>query len=105
MNTTLYLEDYSKEQMREIFYSRAKENGYVIEEGLETVVEGYLIREKENARSDFGNARGVRNCYERVVKRMNARICSQIKDSLSDEDLAKITDKELNTILKEDIVE
>lgn len=105
MNTTLYLEDYSKEQMREIFYSRAGENGYVIEEGLETVVEEFLLQEKENARSDFGNARGVRNCYERVVKRMNARICAQMKDSLSDEDLEKITDKELNTILREDIVE
>lgn len=105
MNTTLKLEDYSQAQMREIFYQRAAENGYVIEAGLEELVEERLWEEKERAKSDFGNARGVRNVYEKVVKRMNARICAQIQDSLSEEELQKLDDRELNTILREDIVQ
>lgn len=102
MNTVLKLEDYNRKQMREIFYQKAKEGGYEVEPGLETIVEDYLMKEKQLARSDFGNARGVRNCYEKVVRRMNARICAMEQDSLTEEDLQKIPDVVLNTIRRED---
>ena len=105
MNTVLNLEDYSKEQMREIFYQKAKEGGYRVEENLESFVEDFLMREKQKAKADFGNARGVRNCYERVIKRMNARICAMEADVLTDADLQKIPDEVLNTIRREDIEE
>ncbi|MGN0366114.1 MAG: AAA family ATPase [Suilimivivens sp.] len=105
MNTVLNLEDYSKEQMREIFYQKAKEGGYQVEENLESFVEDFLMREKQKAKADFGNARGVRNCYEKVIKRMNARICAMEADVLTDADLQKIPDEVLNTIRREDIEE
>ena len=103
MNTVLKLEDYSKVQMREIFYRKAREGGYQMEQNLETFVEEFLMKEKQKSRTDFGNARGVRNCYEKVVKRMNARICAMENDIPTDAELQKIPDDVLNTIRKEDI--
>ena len=105
MNTVLKLEDYSKVQMREIFYQKAREGGYQVEKGLESFVEEYLMREKQKSRTDFGNARGVRNCYEKVIKRMNARICAMEAGMPTDADLQKIPDDVLNTIRREDIEE
>lgn len=103
MNTVLKLEDYGRKQMREIFYQKAKDGGYEIEPGLESVIEDYIMKEKQGAKSDFGNARGVRNCYEKVIKRMNARICAMEADTLTEEDLQRIPDAVLNTIRREDI--
>lgn len=102
MNTHLCLPDYSKEQMRQIFYQMAKDEGYEVEAGLETYVEDFL-EDKKRSNKDFGNARGVRNCHEKIVKRMNARICLLLSDTLTEDELKNVKDDILNTIKKEDI--
>ena len=103
LNTKLTLEDYSLEDMVRIFYKKAELEGYKIEAGLEECVANYIAREQENAYPDFGNARGVRNCFEAVVKRMNARLAAKDEILLSQAQLQLLSDEEICTIRREDI--
>lgn len=102
LNTKLVLEDYSLEQMVHIFYKKAETEGYLIENGIKDYVSEYLAAEKKKAYPDFGNARGVRNCFESVVKRMNARLSSCENTFLSDRKLQSLSDEEIRTIRKID---
>ena len=103
LNTKLILEDYTMEQMVEIFYRKAESEGYRLEEGLQDCVAEYIRKEMQKAYPDFGNARGVRNCYEKVVKRMNARLASYEDTMPSEAHLQKISDEDLSTIRRGDI--
>ena len=102
LNTKLVLEDYSLEQMTDIFYNLAKAKGYLIEQGIEEIVSKYLAEQKRNYHSDFGNARGVRNCFETVTKKMDARLASGDDLYLSTIQLQELSDEELKTIRKID---
>lgn len=73
MKTVLQFDDYSLDEMCHIFYSYAKENDYVMEPGLETVVRDYIEQKRAEA-EDFANARGVRNCFEEVVINQAVRL-------------------------------
>ncbi len=103
LNTKLILEDYTMEQMVEIFYRKAESEGYRLEEGLQDCVAEYIRKEMRKACPDFGNARGVRNCYETVVKKMNARLASYEDTLPSDSHLQQISDEDISTIRREDI--
>ena len=103
LNTELTLEDYSLEEMVRIFYKKAELEGYKLDEGLEDCVAAYIEREQEAAYPDFGNARGVRNCFETVVKRMNARLAANDEGFLSETQLQQLSDEEISTIRREDI--
>ena len=73
MKTVLSFEDYSLDEMCAIFCNYAKENDYELETGLEGIVRSYIEQKKE-ATDDFANARGVRNCFEEVVKNQAVRL-------------------------------
>jgi len=103
LNTKLTLEDYSLEDMVQIFYKKAELEGYRIEEGLEACVAEYISRAKAEAEADFGNARGVRNCFENVVKRMNARLAANDTGILSEAQLHQLSDEEISMIRREDM--
>ncbi|MBQ7927071.1 MAG: AAA family ATPase [Lachnospiraceae bacterium] len=103
LNTKLTLEDYSMEEMVRIFYKKAELEGYRLDKDLKDCVAAYITREQEKAYPDFGNARGVRNCFEAVVKRMNARLAANGEILLSERKLQQLSDEELSTIRREDI--
>ena len=63
---------------------------------------GFLLKEMKKAGPDFGNARGVRNCFEAVVRRMNARLISGEEYFFTEEQLRSLSDEEISTIRKED---
>lgn len=103
MNTTIVFEDYTKEEMREIFYFMAKKNHYIIEEGIDGDIEEYL-EEIKNTVDDFANARTVRNVFERVVTNVSTRVKKKLGDfaSYTDEALEAMK-AELCTITKDDL--
>ena len=82
---------------------KAELEGYRIEEGLENCVAAYISRAKAEAKADFGNARGVRNCFESVVKRMNARLADNAAGVLSETQLYQLSEEEISTIRREDM--
>lgn len=60
----LLFEDYTLDEMTDIFYSMVIRDGLKISDDIRNVVRSTL--EKKSQSTDFGNARGVRNIYEKV---------------------------------------
>lgn len=95
MKTLVYFEDYTLDEMCQIFCNTVEENKCRIESGLETVIREYISREKDK-KEDFGNARGARNCAEEVISRQRLRVYE------GNNNPETLTDEELYTIRKVD---
>lgn len=75
-NKYFYFEDYNGEQLMEIFRSMCRKNGYTLDQEAETyAVEGFRDL-YENRDENFGNARDVRNIFERAVTRQADRVAA-----------------------------
>jgi len=75
-NKYFYFEDYTGNQLMEIFRSMCKKNGYVMDEETEKfTADGFqaLYAERDQ---NFGNARDVRNIFERAVSRQADRVAA-----------------------------
>ena len=98
----VYFEDYSTDELVDIFFSMLKtwnKEGVRIEEGVEEDVRR-LIEKRKAEKSNFGNARGVRNVIEAVQRNMEARVVQEIKSGkiLSDEELTMIKKPDLTIV-------
>ena len=72
LKTRLDFEDYTPEEMVEIFKQTIDRSGMLLEEGVEALALSYFdIKSKENG---FGNARGVRNTFEELVEKIDEYI-------------------------------
>ena len=85
--------------MVDIAVEMIKKNGCMLEKEELKETLGELI-EKHYGKKDFGNARGVRNLIEAVLRRQNVRIASLLQ-----EDGSKVTNEMLVTIMEQDILE
>lgn len=75
-NRFLFFADYSAKEMLDIFDMRCKKSGYALDEETHKLLEGYLQKFSEN-NLNFGNARGVRNLFERAVSAQANRLAKQ----------------------------
>ena len=75
-NRFLFFADYTAKEMMEIFDMRCKKSGYMLDEDTHQLLEGYLKRFADNNLT-FGNARGVRNLFERAVSAQANRLAKQ----------------------------
>jgi len=87
-NRFLRFEDYSPEELLAIFKMRCEKNCYVLDEEAAGLVRD-LIQEENRDPKSFGNARGVRNVFERILVCQAGRLADQ--ESVSREDLMKLT--------------
>lgn len=86
-------EDYSEEELMEIFQYILKQRGLTWEEGVLEAARQLIAQRKKEVK-DFGNARGVRNIAEDIIRKKNSRIVKMLggKNELpSKEVLATIT--------------
>ena len=90
-------EDYSEEELLEIFQYMLQQKNLVLEEGALKDV-ALLLRERKKQVKDFGNARGVRNIVEDIIKRKNSRVMKEFNQTKETP-----TREALTTIKKEDI--
>lgn len=91
-NKYLNFEDYSSEEMYKIFESQCKKSCYDLDEEAQIAIKAYFkICELRSA--SFGNARGVRNTFEKILTAQANRL------SL----LETITRDDLTQIKKEDV--
>ena len=73
-NKYFFFEDYDGAQLMEIFRSTCKKNGYTLsKEAEEWAVEDFKDL-YENRDENFGNARDVRNLFEKAVSRQSDRV-------------------------------
>ena len=94
-NKYIDFEDYTQDQLLEILRMMAEKAGMTIQEEALTLVREYLMDMEEEKRHDFGNARGIRNVFERIVTNQANRLVSLGEPSL----------EQLKTILPEDVWE
>ncbi len=98
-STEIYFEDYSSEDMLEIIKKMANDRTNSMY--FKSEVEAYLLElfqkklEKEN---DFGNARGVRNVFENIIRMKNTRTAEMISQGINP------TKEEMYTFELEDVI-
>ena len=85
-NRFLLFEDYTPEEMFEIFKMRCGK-GYVLAPDAEPLVRDYIA--EESADGSFGNGRGVRNIFEHILVAQNNRLAKM--DSVTRDDLMTLT--------------
>ena len=92
-NRFLHFEDYTVAEMTDIFMMRCKRSGYSLTEADKEALRAILQTESQDVKG-FGNARGVRNLFERAIACQADRL-SKGKEALSREALMRITAEDL----------
>lgn len=87
-NRYIFFPDYSAEELSEIFFSIAKKQEYTMKEEVKQYVRDRLQDVVNDKPKDFGNARYVRNLFERVVQTQANRLAKE--SSLSKNMLTEI---------------
>ena len=73
-NKYFFFEDYSAGQLLDIFRSMCKKNGYTLSKEAEEWAEQDFKDLYDNRDENFGNARDVRNLFEKAVARHSDRV-------------------------------
>lgn len=88
-NRYVKFDDYSEDELYQIFMQQARKFDYRLAPDAEAALHELLAREIATRANDFGNARFVRNLFEKVIERQAVRL-SQCGRPSADE-LALIT--------------
>ena len=91
-NRFLLFDDYTTDEMVEIFRMQCKKGCYQLTEEAQPLIRDYIA--EESADDSFGNARGVRNLIEHVLVAQNNRLAT----------MEKITREDLMTITADDVL-
>ena len=92
-NKYFYFEDYTGEQLFSIFQSMCGKNGYTLGNDGSEYCRTYLNTLYEERDENFGNARDVRNLFERSVARQADRVAAL--ESPTREQLMELTAEDL----------
>lgn len=92
----IHFTDYTPDEMYRIFEGMCKKNQYIISPAVEPMIKNKLNNMYQRRDENFGNARDVRNVYEKIIKKLNLRLY-QIKKSGQ-----QLSKEMLMTILPED---
>ena len=87
-NRFLHFEDYTLDEMMGIFAMRCEKGCYTLEADAESAVRAYIQEENDSGIS-FGNGRGVRNLFEKILVQQANRLAAM--ETVTKEDLMKIT--------------
>lgn len=83
-NKFITFSDYSEEELLKILDSMADEAGFCLTEGARSRVESMLSKMNAEEWKNFGNARGIRNLFERLVSNQANRIIGYASQSIKD---------------------
>jgi len=98
-NRYLHFDDYSVDEMVDIYKMQMGKGKYTITEAGEAAVKEYIQASKTHLIS-FGNARGVRNIFERTLVAQSNRLASL--EDITVEALTTITDADVNDAMAAD---
>lgn len=88
-NRYIHFEDYSEEELFQIFLLQAKKYDYKLNESAEEKLHLLLRQNIADKQKDFGNARYVRNLFEKVIENQAVRLAKA--GDISKADLTVIT--------------
>lgn len=93
-NRYIQFDDYSAEELTEIFKRNLRKSRYKIKrdafEELQNVIESAVVSRDKN----FGNARYVRNLFEKIVQNQANRLAKM--ESINNDELSIITREDIN---------
>lgn len=92
-NKNIFFEDYSEDELFEIFYSSCNRYGMRLTEEAKNTLKNYLHRLCQNKPENFANGREMRNIFEQTYTNQANRI-AEIED---------VSDEELNEIVVDDL--
>ena len=87
-NRFLLFEDYTSDEMLDIFKMQCKKGCYQLSDGVEELARDYITEENGDPET-FGNARGVRNIFEHILVAQNNRLAAM--ETVTKEDLMTLT--------------
>ncbi|MBQ8642144.1 MAG: AAA family ATPase [Clostridia bacterium] len=87
-NKYIHFDDYTAEEMTGIFDLQCKKSCYTLTEDARAELTDYFAAAAEEA-GEFGNARGVRNTFEKILTEQANRIAAM--ENITREDLMQIT--------------
>ena len=91
-NRFLLFEDYSQDEMMGIFRMRCDKGQYTLDADAEAAVRQFIAEENTHPET-FGNARGVRNLYERILVQQANRLAGM--ETVTREDLMRLTKEDV----------
>lgn len=109
-NRYIHFEDYTPEELFEIFQSICKKNAYATDENVGTIIKEHLATLHKSAGDNFANARTVRNLFETIIAKQATRIsneqCPSIEmlTTITVADVAWCSDTESDSETLEDIL-
>ena len=90
--------DYTPEEMLEIFKLNCKKGQYTVSDGAEKLLLEYFC-DCALTPADFGNARGVRNTFEKVISAQANRIAAMA--NVTRDDLVSLTDEDVKNAISD----
>ena len=95
-NKYFEFKDYTGDELLGIFKTFCKKNGYEIETETEAMLKERFDKMYEERDENFGNARMVRNIFEKAIGVQADRLAAM-------EEVSSATDEQLRIITKEDL--
>lgn len=92
--TYLRFDDYNGNQLYNIFEKMCRKNQYYVHPKAADILRNYFKEKYQNRNADFGNARDVRNVFEKVITNQSKRIAG-VASTLSKKDLGTIMPADL----------
>ncbi len=92
-NRFMFFPDYTVEEMTDIFTMRCEKSGYTLDESAGDTLKDILERESRDVEG-FGNARGVRNLFEKAIAAQADRLSSG-SEEITKETLMRLTRADL----------
>ena len=96
-NRFIHFPDYTVDELMDIFYLRCKRSAYVLSDGAEVRLREIIQSESQN-KIGFGNARGVRNLFEKSIARQANRLARQ--QEINREQLMEIKAEDLEDVIE-----
>ena len=98
-NRFMYFPDYTVEEMTGIFKMRCEKSGYTLEDSAWDTLNQILERESQDVEG-FGNARGVRNLFEKAIAAQADRLALG-KEEINKDTLMCLKAEDLRTAIGE----
>ena len=92
-NRYIHFPDYTADELEQIFLLNAKNNQYTLDDEALVKLEYSMSSAVEHKDKNFGNARFVRNLFEKSIQNQAMRLSSQ--PYITEEVLSKITAEDL----------
>lgn len=92
-NRYIHFPDYNADELFQIFEVNCQKNDYVMSEEAKTILKSLLEKVVAEKDKNFGNARFIRNLFEKTLERQANRLSKQ--ENLSKEMLTEISSEDL----------